>query len=312
MKSTLEIGSKVLSSDLLNWVDAFLFDRRSSRLSERTLQYYRDSLTNFLKYCTSQMVSEIEQVDALLIRKYLLHLEVSHNPGGVHAKYRAVKAFFRWYEREIDDPEYRNPMNKVRLKPVRIDPLEPADVGAVRAMLDDCKRPIPFHPAWLGLRDRLIILMLLDTGLRAAELLSLTVDNVDPITGLIHLQEGKGGKPRPVFISRLTRQTYRKYLKDVAPDYHLILSEKRERMTYSGIRSVLESRSSRAGVPYQTPHSFRRLCALTLYRSTGDIYAVQRYLGHISAQTTLRYLKLTEDDARKAHIKGSPVEELIS
>ena len=52
---------------------------------------------------------------------------------------------------------------------------------------------------FLNVRDKAIILMLLNTGLRASELLVLTLDNINPITGVIQVVHGKGGKPRTVY-----------------------------------------------------------------------------------------------------------------
>ena len=82
-------------------------------------------------------------------------------------------------------------------------------------------------------------------------------------------------------------------------------------VTYSGIRMMLESRAERVGLPYQSPRSFRRLCALTMYRETRDLFAVQRYLGHTNPKTTMRYLRLTAEDTFREMTGGSPVEKLF-
>ena len=92
----------IQSSDLLNWLEAFIMDRRSTRLSEFIIKYYRVGLTSFFNFCSESGVSKVNQINAVLIRRYLLYFEnTGHNPGGVHAKYRTVIAFFNWYEVEI-------------------------------------------------------------------------------------------------------------------------------------------------------------------------------------------------------------------
>jgi site-specific recombinase XerD len=84
---------------LLTWVDAFLLARRAQNLSKGTVEFYRKKLKYFTDYCEAQAVKEITQIDAGLLRQFLLTLEArGHNPGGIHAAYRTVKTFLRWGE----------------------------------------------------------------------------------------------------------------------------------------------------------------------------------------------------------------------
>jgi len=85
-------------------------------------------------------------------------------------------------------------------------PLEPAGIEAVKAILKTCKSNLT------GLRDKAIILMLIDTGLRASELLALEVVNVNSISGTIQVLHGKGGKFRNVYLGRKSRIALRRYL----------------------------------------------------------------------------------------------------
>jgi integrase/recombinase XerD len=174
--------------------------------------------------------------------------------------------------------------------------------------LKDCAVPVPFHADWLGVRDKAIILLLLDTGLRASELLSITLDNLDIIKGEIQIC-GKGGKWRTVFFGKTTRRALRAYMDK--QQAHIFLNEKGDALTRSGLMAMLKRRAKRAGVKYQSAHSFRRLFAITMLRAGVDVYSLKILMGHESEQVLRRYLKLTQQDTREAHIKGSPVEKLI-
>ncbi len=315
-KYTFKI-EQIISAELLNWMEAFLISGQTTGLSKNTIQFYKEGLQSFMRFCSQTEVSSIYDITAIKIRKYLLHLEnTGHNPGGVHAKYRTVRAFLNWFEIEIDDPEWKNPIKKIRVRQSKIPPLEPADIQAVREMLATCKKKTE-DPHWkrkrdfMNLRDRLIILMLMDTGLRASELLSLTLDNINPITGVVQIVHGKGGKPRVVFIGRKTRQALRKYLKNVDIQDYLFIGILGVRMTRNGLHQILTRRAKWAGVKPQSPHSFRRLFALTMLRNGVDIYNLQMLMGHADLQVLKRYLKLTQTDGLQAHIKGSPVEKLL-
>ena len=73
---------------------------------------------------------------------------------------------------------------------------------------------------------------------------------------------------------------------------------------------LLRRRSNKAGVAYQSPHSFRRLFALTMLRTGTDIFSLQLLMGHVDLQVLRRYLKQVSADLQEAHLKASPVSNL--
>lgn len=79
---------------LTMWIESFLRDCRVRELSPFTIQYYRAELATFEKFARAQNVTQVPEITPDLLREYLLELEATgHNPGGRHAKYRAVRAF---------------------------------------------------------------------------------------------------------------------------------------------------------------------------------------------------------------------------
>ena len=134
-------------------------------------------------------IHDIQELQANHIRKYILWLnDKGHNKGGVHAHYRVLRTFLYWYELENDFIDWVNLIQKVKVKRSRQKPLEPADIKAAKAMLDVCRN------YFTGVRDRLILLVLLDAGLRASELLALDFMNVNPLAGTQQIMHGKGDK----------------------------------------------------------------------------------------------------------------------
>jgi integrase/recombinase XerD len=81
---------------LLTWLEAFLIDRKAQGLASRTVEFYQLKLQNFSSYCETLAISYIDQIDPNTLRRFLLHLEdTGHNPGGIHAHYRALRAFLK-------------------------------------------------------------------------------------------------------------------------------------------------------------------------------------------------------------------------
>jgi integrase/recombinase XerD len=289
----------------LEWAEAFIIDRKSRGLSPNTISFYRKKLKKFLEYCEINQIHEVQELNATNIRKYILWLESKgHNQGGVHAHFRVLRSFFYWYEDENDLTEWINPIQKIKVKRPRQEPLNPADISAIKAMLDVCEND------FTGVRDRLILLMMLDTGLRAAELLDLNFENVNPITGTLQIMHGKGDKFRVVYLGKKSRIALRSYYRRIK--HHegaLIIGVHGERLTYTGLRLLLKRRADKAGVEYQSPHSFRRLFALTMLRNGIDVFSLQLLMGHADLQMLRRYLKQAGSDLQEAHNQASPVDK---
>ncbi len=292
---------------ILVWVDSFLVDRRARGLAAGSLRFYSQKLKLFTDFCEGQAVTQIRQVDANLLRRLLIWLEeTGHNPGGVHGCYRAVKAFLRWWEDEIEPEGWRNPIRKVKPPKVPDDPLEPVEIETVRLMVDACK-----GSRLTDARDRAILLTLLDTGVRANELRMIDLDDLDLASGSILVRQGKGRKPRMVYLSQKSRKAIRAYLKIRRDkDPALWVTDEGGRLSYDGLRGILTRRANMAGVEPPSLHDFRRAFAINLLRAGVDIFAVQRLMGHTNLATLRRYLALTDQDARAAHAKGSPVDRL--
>src|SRR5690242_9870629 len=81
-------------------VDSFLTDCKVRNLSPRTIKFYRDYLLSFLTFAQAQSVSNIHDADADFLRSYILMFSEQHNPGGVHAAFRSIRAFLFWIEKE--------------------------------------------------------------------------------------------------------------------------------------------------------------------------------------------------------------------
>lgn len=289
-----------------DWANAFYLAKRVEGLSNLTLIFYRQQLMHFIRYCDAQVITSIDQLTPAILRSFLLaHEERGHNPGGVHGVYRVVKTFLRWYETEAEPEGWQNPISKVKAPRLAELTLEPVKLDVVQALLKTCDRGL------LGMRDRAILLALLDTGTRATELLALDIDDVDPITGAALIRRGKGGKPRTVYLGKKARQALRRYLatrQDGNPA--LWVTKDDDRLSYGGLRGMIVRRAHYAGVAMPALHSFRRAFALNCLRAGMDVYSLQKLMGHSDLQVLRRYLAQTTDDLRVAHGRASPADQL--
>jgi len=283
-------------------VESFILARRADGLRPGSLKFYEEKIGIFTRWCDGQGVTTLEAVTPDLLRAFMLELENGHNPGGRHAVYRSVRALFRWWWDEYE-PDGRNPISRVKAPKVPEEPLDPVQPATVDALLETCSAG-----TFADLRDKAAFLFLLDTGLRAGELLALNLDHIAP-DGVVTVERGKGGKPRSGYIGKKTRRALRAYLKartDAAPA--LWVTTTGDRLTYDGLRSAVVRRAALIGVEPPPLHSFRRWFAITMLRAGVDVFALRDLMGHSDIGVLRRYVKQTQNDTRAAHQRGAPVD----
>ena len=286
---------------------AFIIDRRASGRSPTTIRFYQTELDWFATFAKSQSVVSCDNITPDLIRAYLIHQSNTRNNNGVHASFRAIKAFLNWYQVELDDDSYRNPMRKITPPKISADPLPGVTVDTIHALLTTCDR------SPLGQRDRAILITLLDTGLRRAEFLKLDLSDLNLKTGAVQVRAGKGSKDRTVYTGNRARREIIRYLRfrgEVTSSSPLWTTQAGGRLTPSGLRQIVRRRAALAGVPEPSIHDFRRAFAIQSLRNGCDLVTLMRLMGHTSPNVLRRYLHLVDADLKNAHEKSSPGDNL--
>lgn len=160
-----------------------------------------------------------------------------------------------------------------------------------------------------GDRDLAIIMILLDTGIRVGELERLKVGDVNLDNGEIYIRphrSGIKGKSRTVYLGARSRQTVWKYIAKRQGTRDL--TQSLFNLRGSSVRLSLRRIGKNAGVSNTHPHRFRHTFAITYLRNHGDVFTLQRLLGHATLDMTQRYLKIVREDLQDAHKYASPVD----
>jgi site-specific recombinase XerD len=177
-------------------IDDFLQSRRALSLTPKTIRYYQQCLYPFKAY-----VGERELSDSL-IRDYLISIKDKISNASLVTKASGIRAFLHYMEEETGQRiKLRMPKAEVHRKPG----LSPAEIKRLFAAAKE---------TWNYNRNQAILYTLLDTGLRAMELLSLQVDSINRQTGAFYIK-GKGGKTRVGFLSAPTLSMIKRYVRQM-------------------------------------------------------------------------------------------------
>ncbi|MEK6751596.1 MAG: tyrosine-type recombinase/integrase [Chloroflexota bacterium] len=292
---------------LETWMTAFLRDCKMRGLSAFTVEFYRAQLQIFTAYCKGESVTEVLDLTPDLLRGFMLALETKgRNAGGRHAAFRSVRVFLRWYEAEAEPEAWVNPVRKVKPPKVTHEIIKGVPTEDIKAMLATC------GDNFTGVRDRALLLCLLDAGARAREFLALNLGDVDFVSGAVDIRKGKGGKSRTVFIGKRSRKALRAYIRLRTDNDSALWVTKNggRRLAVPSLRQLLVRRADLARVPVPSPHDFRRSFALALLRAHVDIFSIQKLLGHAGLDVLRLYLAQNTDDIREAHERASPADNL--
>lgn len=287
-------------------VIAFILDRRAAKRSPATIRYYENELRWFQTWLESVPVSTMDQITPTLLRTYLDHLSATRNVNGLHATYRALKAFLNWWVAELDDGS-KNPILKVTPPKPTKEPIPGVTIDHIHALISTCNKDA------LGLRDRAILLTLLDTGLRKSEFVKLDLTDLNLRTGALQVRAGKGNKDRTVYTGARSRQAIIRYLRTRGeiPDHApLWATNTGKRLTDDGLRDILHRRALAAGIPEPSPHDFRRAFAIQSLRNGMDLMTLMQLMGHTDPTILRRYLRLTEKDLARSHERASPADNM--
>ncbi|MHB9025014.1 MAG: tyrosine-type recombinase/integrase [Armatimonadota bacterium] len=289
-------------------LNAFYAHCESKNLAAGTLRFYRDKLMAFLRWMERDGLDGLTFGDLTPkhLRDFLTSERKRTSPAQARHCYTATRVLFKHLVNEgvIAD----SPLNGVDAPKVPKKLIPALSLQQVQTLLATCGED------FFGARDRAILLLLLDTGARAAELLSITTADVDDQAGGKLTIIGKGDKQREVFFGPTATEALLDYLRqrEAMDTPALFVNAHGKALTYSGLAQLLRRRGKLAVLPAHSthPHVLRHTFATFFLRNGGNVFALQRLLGHATLSMTERYLTLTGDDLAAAHRAYSPADML--
>ena len=282
-------------------VEAFLLSRRVANCSQHTLGVYARNLRRF----TETVSGRLEACTPLAVQRYLTSLREGLKPVSVHQHFRTLKTFFTWCVESGLLREHL--MRGLTMKNPKTLPRVPED-EEVRGLLLACPDTAE------GRRNKALVALLADSGLRISEALRLRIEDVNFASRTVNVRGGKGQKDGMGFFGAEAAQYIRAWLskrRDAHPEDYLFVDRTGRSLTRSHGLHILHRLSVRAGLPRKVgPHALRHCAAISILRQTGDLELVRQVLRRESLAMALRYAHLTKPDVSTKFRRASPLDNL--
>lgn len=308
----------LLATALHGFLTDYLPGQRA--MSPHTLHSYRDGLKLFLQFAAGKKADpsqlDLEQLTNERTLAFLKHLETGRHNGASTRNVRlsAIHSFFRYVGANY--PEHLALAQRILGIPFKrtalreIQHFDLSEIQSILAGIDRSRRD--------GRRDHVLLSFMFNTGARVSEVVGLQARDLllDPPAS-VHLR-GKGNKERSCPLWAETARTLRLHLEESRCAMHearsVFLNHRGQPLTRFGVRFILQKHVRNAARKIVSlrrkrlhPHSIRHSTAVHLLRSGVDLSTIANWLGHVSINTTGRYLTLDLETKRQALNKTEPL-----
>ncbi len=266
--------------------------------SENTDESYKTDITQFLDYLEGE---DLLNLDAMIGYQYLNALyELNYASTTVSRKVSALRSFMKFMQMNYGALE--NPFSDITIRQTKKRLPEFLMFSELETLIHSCDE------SHLGLRNRCIIELMYACGLRASELVNITLDDIDLENRTLKVI-GKGDKERHLFFYQGLVEPLKKYIEHVRPDLlkksrndMLFVANSGKPLSVRGLQYILKTQGESANLRTKLhPHILRHTFATHLLDNGASLRVVQSLLGHESISTTQVYTHVSMDRIKKSY-----------
>lgn len=300
-KSTARLLVRTLTlQEFYSLHDDFIRDKTLERLASRTISDHKKHMQYFQTYACGEYQPH-DRIEKNMFKNYIHYMiDDKHlKPCTINLRLRTLKCYLNWL--------FANGHIKENIAPylalVRVpqDTIQPLTKSEIRKMLDSCNLK-----TYSGFRDYIIMLVILDTGIRINELCETKLGDIDTKNMLLRVRAevSKTRIERPLPLSKQTSSLLSQLI-DIAKENsceYVFNSQNGIKVTTEYIIRNLQRLGERTKLGKRcTPHVWRHTFAVEAVKRGMDIFTLQRILGHTNIQTTRQYIQLQTADIQKKH-----------
>lgn len=292
------------SHPLPAYVQRFFTERLANQLgaSHNTVASYRDTFLLLLTFATGCLARQptdllVTDIDAGLVGRFLdfLETERGNSARSRNARLTAIRSFFKYVS--TSEPQLLQHCHQVLALPAKRH--EKRTIAYLDRNETEALLAAPDIKSWYGRRNRTLLLLCVQTGLRVSELIDLNCGDVNLGTGAHVKCQGKGRKARTVPLRKDTVEALQSWLAEcgTADDQPLFVSNRNGRLSRDAVERIVHKNVALASDRCRTlkakrvsPHCLRHTAAMELLHQGVDCTVIALWLGHESVETTGVYL----------------------
>jgi site-specific recombinase XerD len=308
-------------------IEAYIQDHIGGNHSEKTLEWHRTALGLMHLFLKEELdITHIDDVEAGDISAWFAHMRATPGAKGkvrsdrtIQTYARSARAFFHWIVRR--GILEHSPFERVVFPKVGRPLIQTITNEEFEKLLLAYAPPHETGPfaERAAVRNRAILWLLYDTGIRVSELINLRLPDLDRRKGVVTVM-GKGAKERRIALGQNCLRNLSYYLDKHRPgeeelaewgsagEDHLFLSETRQALTKNGMEMLFKRLKKRAGIVGKriSPHIFRHTFAMNYLIKSNDPFSLQELLGHEDLTTVLNYIHMNDTVLQEQKRKYSP------
>ena len=302
------------------YLQRFFTDRLGMQLkaSPHTVMSYRDTFRLLLKFAAMRLHRsptelQVVDIDAELIGQFLADIESTrgNNARSRNTRLSAIRSFFKYVA--VNEPQLLHHCQRILAMPAKrhekraIDYLSRVEIEALIEVAD--------LSSWYGRRDRALLSLALQTGLRVSEMIGLSCGDIVLGAGAHVRCVGKGRKERATPIRKDTVRVLRDWLAErgVAEADPLFVSNRNQQLSRDAVEQIVRRHVRMASMKCPslkkkrvTPHVLRHSAAMQLLQNGVDRTVIALWLGHESVETTQMYIHADMQLKEKAMARTQP------
>ena len=307
---TAPLDRIVGSPDLWGRLAAFLNLAEAAERSPHTIKTYKAIIRGFIHFVNALGVVTPQDVTEEHIAAYIIHKRKTCNGVSINTTYKHIRAWFNWMASPKRRIIEKSPLIGMDTPTLPKTVIKPLNGEQLQQMLTHCADNIG------GVRNKAIVLLTYDSGLRRSELSGIKLADVDIKRGAIKVM-GKGAKERYVAMGEETKKAIMQYLfmrSDTLPWLFVTHQEPQEQLKPNGIYINIKRLMRTAGITgvKTGPHTLRHSFATASIRNGANLFDVQSLLGHSTLAMTRRYAAtINSEEAIQRHHSFSPADKLV-
>lgn len=301
-----------LGSDVIELNAAFtdyLEEKEAKNLSEATIRSYTESYERFCSFFEFDSSTTTDEVTQQSVFKWIGTMKLEGlSYSSINHYLRDIRAFLYWCMDDVR--KYIAPSFKVQLLVGQEEPPKAFKEEDINALIEKPGKREGFT-AW---RTWAIVNWILGTGSRASTIVDVKMEDIDFREKMVRLRHTKNKKAQEIPLSSSLETAIKEYIriwrKDSPEDSYLFCNIGDEQLTTNALRQSLAKYCADRGVSQHNIHGLRHNFAISWVKNGGNMFALQKILGHATLDMTKKYVRLYGEDLKDDFDKFNPLDNI--